>query len=65
MTQAMLNKKVISLEAQIKGVMSKLNVLAKRDPDESNWQMIKPTLKRVRRELYLRTYGKAKSIRRQ
>lgn len=58
MTQLQLQKKVMTLEAEL----AVLRVAVQQQPnsfiDEDNWEKIKPTAKAVRARLYEQRYGK-------
>ncbi len=58
MTNAVIQKRLSKLEAEVK----KLRAVVERRPnfsiDDKNWNMMRPTLKKVRTQIYRDRYGK-------
>ena len=57
MTQAILNKKVINLEVQIKEMARRLAVRPNFYVDELNWKRIEKEAKKTRKQIFKRRYG--------
>ena len=58
MTQVQLKEKILNLEAQLRYVKRALTREPDFSLDEENWRKVKPQIRKTRKSLYARLYGK-------
>ncbi|PIS39599.1 MAG: hypothetical protein COT33_01095 [Candidatus Nealsonbacteria bacterium CG08_land_8_20_14_0_20_38_20] len=58
MTQSTLREKILNLESELKLLKHYVIETPDFDIDEKNWQKIRPEVKKIRKKLYQKFYGK-------